>query len=735
MNFQPMSVALPWSLSHYIALNGFHPLYRALIDEAPTGVEFHAWDNIKLHNRFERDIQIRKAVLEEVINENRRLQEFSIGSVAREYGAYFWPPNQILSNELLGDIEFHHTAPFPSLKRPFVFHCESFSPIFTPFVGQGEGKFSNHEQLRDYYRRIFTNPLCLGIFSHIPNTVESISLFFSDANIDKKLFSSRIGVSSYAFRGVKIPAEKKLSNPKFLFINSAHQNPQNFFNRGGHIVLRFWEKFTLSGRDGQLILRCIKPSNEDFVDYGVNTSFLDAETGKSILWAEDYLANYELNTLMANVHFFLLPSVSLHSVSIMQAMTLGLIPVITDTVGTSVYLTDKEHGIVLKGVKEALWKIDPDIGVLVDHYQRRPKLDDSLVSQMTSRIFAMLDAPDSYVKMRKRILAQAKKQFSGQAFSEDFWSSVTNIYQKNNQNRSHATYLPGDMCHSLQDCTLNGGDWSRVLESVPQPMKRIFTGRSLVWELGGAFLQAFATTKLKLTDWSVFAQYFSQDAPKMSYGINIGQLGGKYLSLRKEQRNESSWLIGFVLKVLMPFPKLHGCVKSYLNKLSSYRDSLRSSILFFIFSLNPSGKEPDVELILHGVSGYNIVRFFHKYYAIPQHEGEFNLEKLKSRGYSSSFSDKSVDSLLWKISKALDKGEQMEKNEDVGQEDLPYLADEGFNGYNIIFLHAKYFAILQNEGTFDYEKILSDQYDHFFSGHSIEEVKRLILSGLEKGNN
>ncbi|MCK9398190.1 MAG: hypothetical protein M0Q44_21705 [Methylobacter sp.] len=390
-----LSVAVPWSLSHYIPLNGFHPLYRALFDHAPPNVEFHAWDNVKLSNRFQRDIEIRDIVLRAANKENDKLKEFDSQSIAKMYGEHFWPPNLALTDALAGDIEFHHTAPYPSLKRPFVFHCESFAPVFLPFSQQGSGEFKNHKELRDHYHRIFANPLCLGIFSHMPETLDNLSRFFSDPVIDRKLFSSKIGLSLKAIADRDIPEKAALSRPTFLFVNSAHQNPANFFRRGGHIVLRFWKEFRASGHDGLLMLRCTKPSDEDLLDYGVDVSFLKVETGQSIIWAEDYLSNYEMNTLVASAHFFLLPSLSLHSVSIMQAMTLGAIPVVTDTVGTSVYVTNDELGIVLRGVRAAIWQTDPNTGILIDRYVRTPDLDDSLASQMTSHILALLDAPDA----------------------------------------------------------------------------------------------------------------------------------------------------------------------------------------------------------------------------------------------------------------------------------------------------------------------------------------------------
>src|SRR3989338_5732272 len=454
MNQQPLSVAVPWSLSHYIPLNGFHPLYRALFDQAPSSVELHAWDNVKLHNRFERDIEIRNIVLRAVNEENGRLKKLAGQSIEKAYQDYFWPPNHALTDMLAVDIEFHHTAPYPSLKRPFVFHCESFAPVFLPFAQQGGGEFKNHEKLRNHYRRIFENPLCLGIFSHIPETLENLSRFFSNADIDRKLFKSKIGLSLKAIAGPDIPEKISLSRPTFLFVNSANQNPANFFRRGGHIVLRFWKEYITNGRDGLLMLRCAKPSDEDLLDYGVDASFMKAEAGRSILWAEDYVANHEMNALMARAHFFLLPSLSLHSVSIMQAMTLGTIPIVTDTVGTAVYLEDGKHGIVLRGVRAAIWHTDKNTGILVDRYCRIQSLDDSLVAQMASRIFSLLDTTDAYQQMRGRTMAHAQQRFSGEAFSQDFWNAVLGLYKNYKEATSKHGSTPNETVFSLQDCTL-----------------------------------------------------------------------------------------------------------------------------------------------------------------------------------------------------------------------------------------------------------------------------------------
>lgn len=734
MSKQILSVAVPWSLSHYIPLNGFHPLYRALFDQRPDGIEIYAWDNIKLHNRFQQDADIRASVLKAAYDADHKLKKLHSGTIAKKHEEFFWPPNHALTEMLPGDIEFHHTAPFPSLKRPFVFHCESFAPVFSPCAQQGSGTFENHEVLREYYRGIFANPLCLGIFSHIPETLESLRRFFPDAEIDRKLFSSRIGLSSKAFTEVSLPEKTDLSRPRFLFVNSAHQKPENFFKRGGHIVLRFWKAFRASGRDGVLMLRCARPGEQDLLDHGVDTSFLDAEMGDTILWAQDYLANHEMTRLIASAHFFLLPSYSLYSASILQAMTLGAIPVVTDTVGVSTYITDEEYGVVLQGVREAIWFADPETGILFDRYCRIPDLEDSLVSQLTERVITMLDTPDAYCNMRNRAMAHAQKQFSGEAFSAHFWDSVATLYHEHEQHASHTTPSPNDINQCLQDCTLREGDWPRVFESPTQPMRRIYTGQSVIWEMGGAFLHASGNPRMELNDWSVFAQYFSPIAPKITSTKILDELGGRFLSFNEGQGgNSSRRLTRFISRILMPFPRIHAVAASHLKKVRYFRKFLQRYRQFLSFKNGTSDIAPDVELLLHSVSGFNIIRYFHKYYAIPQSEGAFIPEKAESGGYSSSFLGLSVESVLGKISKAAVESKPLTKENTGGSK--PELMLEGFNGYNIIRADDEFHAILQSDGAFECAKLLTGEYTCPFSGQSLDEVKNLILKSSHSSPN
>lgn len=719
MSQRPLSVAVPWSLSHYIPLNGFHPLYRALFDDRPKEITIKAWDNIELSQMLRGDNALRAGILNSVSAQHKTLRGKIRTDLAASYTAGYSPPNIALTSLLPGNIEFHHTAPFPSLTRPFVFHCESFAPIFFPFSHQGKGEIKSPQAVRSHYRRIFNDPLCLGIFSHIPETLQDIRHFFDSREIDEKLYQSRIGLSSQSLPQV-VPGKKwSLTTPRFLFVNSANQNPANFFHRGGHIVLRFWRELRASGHQGKLYLRCARPSDELLSEHGVDVVFLHGEECSSVIWIQDYLTNQELNALMADVHFFLLPSASLHSVSIMQAMALGTVPVISDTVGTSLYVTNEHNGIVLEGVFSANWTRDSATGILVDNYHRNQVLDDSLVAQLTRQIMALLAAPHIYASLRKNALSCARTQFSGSSFSNEFWATVQGLCTECGNKEFDAGLVSSTTSAALEHCTVDRRDWPRIFESVPQPVTRIYSGNGRVTELGGAFIHTVGNSPMSLHDWSVLAEYGKDGAPRLSYAKSIKELGGRYMALSGDAFVERRFnlLIDWVSRLLVPFPNLHRFAARILKMAKR---------LGKIFG-NGVGSEAqlDTQLVIQGASGMNVIRYFDKYYAIPQNEGRFLLSKVDDGGYSTCFIGSSVKEVLRKIS---ENDIQIQAgNGENNQAKAPIeLIEEGVHGFNIIRFSDCFYAIPQSEGAFEYGRVLAGGYDRIYIQQSLAAIKAVI---------
>jgi len=646
-----LKIAAPWSLSHYIPLNGFHPLYRALFDHAPSEISLAAWDNVKLCRHFARDLLDRARVLDLSTSCKEDAMAIEPGTIARSYADHFYPPDRILTETLPGEVEFHHTAPFPSLTRPFVLHCESFVPVFFPCARQGIGRFDRHDELRQHYGRILGSPLCQGIYSHIPETLDGLSTFFSDPTIDAKLFSSRIGLSKLSVDAGMFRPRRPIGLPRFLFVNSAHQMTSNFFNRGGHIVLKFWKEFVTAGRMGTLILRCGRPDDGTLACHGVDPDFVRSELGRSIIWAEGYLSNHEINALMADAHFFLLPSASLHSASILLAMTLGTIPVVTDTLGTSLYVTDREDAIVLKGVRNEIWHLDPDTGVLADHYERMPNVTPSLVTQLVERVFEVLNSPETYLAMSHRSSERARTQFSGEAFASEFWSSVAEKATTPRVGASPSA-KSAELSASLQKCALDAAEWARVFESSTQPMRLVYTGTNTVVQLGGTVVHMAGSPTTNLRDWSVFAHYFEPSAPVTTFANSLVDLGDRFLPGRygdipfgtSEWKRRAS-------NALMRYPRVHSLASR------AYRTMRRSMIfakLWWQYTQCKSGRvgsESHTELVMEDVHNFNIVHCFHKYYAIPCGEGPFILAKAEGRLYSRTYSAYSLETAVAKVNR------------------------------------------------------------------------------------
>jgi hypothetical protein len=651
-----LNVATPWSQTNFFPLNGFHPLYRALFDFAPKEIDLNAWDNVKLQNALQADEGLRAKLVSLVRQEDARTSTEG-GGIKRQYDQFFDPSNRILTRLLPGDIEFLHTAPFASLTRPFVFHCEAFSPIFMPFAQQGGGEFQNHTELKQLYGAIFANPLCLGIFSHVPETLRSFETFFDDPEITRKLKASRIGLSEKAFANLPQTRELNLTAPRFLFINSAHQNPENFFRRGGHIALRFWKNYVRDGRRGQLVLRCSRPSDAILRQYGVDPDFVADEMGKSILWAQGYLANHEINALTEHSDFFLLPSASLHSASILQAMNAGAIPVVTDAVGTSVYVKDSENGIVLSGMRDAIWSHDSVTGILVDNYAKiTPAADDALVQQLSSRIIELLGNPDAALTLRNRMLEKARRDFSGQDFARQFWSDVQALCAASSPPKN-INQIPAP---EIVDCLLTGESWARVFESVPQPVHRVYTGDGVILEVGGVFHHVQGNPTLQLADFCVLKRHLNSAFPRMKLDYGLDTLVENLLRQDLERPEiKRSRMRSWVSKKLAPYPGVHSFVNSKRTQTSrTLRAMIRFSRRAFNYCKFRCGfldQSQDVELIFQDVDGLIVIRHHHLYLAAPRSVGEAEIDIMKIHESCGKLVSFSLEGVLRKMPRSRKK--------------------------------------------------------------------------------
>ena len=718
MTRSSLSVAVPWSLSHYIPFDGFHPLYRALINECPTQISVNGWDNLALSNMLRGEKELQKNILSNVEQAHSAFYAKMTSTFTKKHVDEFFVPNIALTSLLPGDIEFHHTVPFPSMTRPFVFHCESLVPIFSRFMQQGGEIFDDAEGLREYYSKIFADPLCMGIFSHIPHTLEEISRFFRSPHIDAKLYLSRIGLSQRALTPINNGKMNTLRTPCFLFINSANREPASFAQRGGHIVLRFWLKFIDDFPGAKLYLRSARPADDVLSELGVDIVRLRKEEARSVIWIQEFNNDRELDRLISRAHFYLQPSESLHSVSIMRAMGLGAVPFVSDTIGTECYVTHGKNGIVLDGVRANNLVTDQEAGLLMGHDYRNLKLEDDLVRQIERSVARLIDKPSDYEAMQRSTIEAFATEFSGAAFSKDFWHAVEGLWNNFSGPKSHGD-TACEALLALQHCLVKQSDWQRIFESVPQPMARIATGRGRVTELAGAFVYTEGNRQIDQHEWSVLAEYWKPGAPALSFVNNISELEGEYLT--GTAMAVPNTIVGFCTRLLLPYPRIYRLASRILKLARRW------------WRKTETKGEPayvDIQLVAQGISGMNVIRCNHCYYAIPQEGGEFSEERANNGGYRLCFKGNSLRSVLAKIAEYGQTAGLLGPRADANRP-VPILVEEGFVGFNIVYYADSFFAIPQNEGAFEHERVMASGYSQFHVGMTLEATK-LAIAGATK---
>jgi len=349
---------LPWWQATYIPYNGFHPLYSYILTVNCAELKTISPNSI---------------INNDVVISNKNINYFGPEGISKEIYSNFIAINEIYL--LIDDaIYFHHTCAPLFLRNKFIFHCESFLPIFMPFAFQGKG-FVNSNQIdiiRNKYKLIFESNYCIAIATHIKSTFETLLEFFNSDIIKSKLKYIEIGFLPTEYKIKDINNNKSsishdrfeklsrlaINKKSFIFNNSSSQNLSQFALRGGVIALKFIEQIIEKYEDIIFIFRCEKPNNEIFEKYNINFDLINKYENQKIFWLENYLSDYEMDRILNFCDFNLLVSANLHSHTILRSMYHNCIPIVSDTIGVEEFCIDKVNSYVISGVKDTVWVYD-----------------------------------------------------------------------------------------------------------------------------------------------------------------------------------------------------------------------------------------------------------------------------------------------------------------------------------------------------------------------------------------
>ncbi|WP_204105264.1 MULTISPECIES: hypothetical protein [Spirulina sp. CCY15215] len=126
----------------------------------------------------------------------------------------------------------------------------------------------------------------------------------------------------------------------------------------------------------------------------------------------------------------------------------------------------------------------------------------------------------------------------------------------------------------------------------------------------------------------------------------------------------------------------------------------------------------NIQLVLEGYKGFNIVKVDKEYYAIPQCEGKFSLDRIERKDHSVFFMAENEADVCRQI---IAFNEHFQLNTYKIQ-----LIKKQYQGFNIVKVDKKYYAIPQEEGKFSLDRIEQKDYSILFVANSQADIHRQI---------
>lgn len=122
-------------------------------------------------------------------------------------------------------------------------------------------------------------------------------------------------------------------------------------------------------------------------------------------------------------------------------------------------------------------------------------------------------------------------------------------------------------------------------------------------------------------------------------------------------------------------------------------------------------------LVRESDSGFNIIEYAYRFYALPPDEGAFDYERLQKRNYRIALVADSLEDL--EILVRHFRGTR-------AKPDRRHSVHATYRRFNFVAFGTKLFAIPQDEGAFDVDKFNAGKYSSGFVGDTITELRRLV---------
>lgn len=292
---------------------------------------------------------------------------------------------------------------------PWVIEIEDAITLFAPFVSNG--KTSSLEIFdAPYYpsvKALVESASCRGIICHVKSTAENLPLLFKNDVLRKKITYIPFGIQLPR----TLPSREKREDDviRILFTNSWHQQPRNFYLRGGLDLLEAFSILASRYPNVRLILRTALPPDLDSRYQRIIQDY-------PIELVDEFLPTNDMEELLSHVDIYVLPSARIHVVSILEAMAHGLAVVVSDGWGITEYVEHYRNGLVVRGRYGKCSWMDVN-GMLREDYSPLFASDPLVVSGLVDSLSTLIEDRELCER-----LGQAARKDIETKFSFDNWN-------------------------------------------------------------------------------------------------------------------------------------------------------------------------------------------------------------------------------------------------------------------------------------------------------------------------
>jgi glycosyltransferase involved in cell wall biosynthesis len=341
-----LRVVVPWRAPVYRNWSGPHPMMVSLLGAYP-GVSFDmelAAPTPATRARAAADAGALR----------RQLADPALGLGAADIDGFVAsrdPDSQAMLPEPY-DLVLHHSMPFTLGQRPWVMHIEELVTLFAPTLWHGQTANVRIRELPIFrlVRRLLEGEACLAVSAHLRHSADWLGRLFDSDIIAAKSRYIPFGIEFPAAlqprieAGIGVRDARARDGLTFLFTNSWSQDPRSLVVRGGLDVLLAFARIQAEHPTCRLILRSALPTEMLGPKFG---DFVRAIPNVEII--DRVVSGDEMAELFATADVYLLPSVGLHTVSLLQAMYFGAVLVAADAPGVEEFVSPGETGLVVPG--------------------------------------------------------------------------------------------------------------------------------------------------------------------------------------------------------------------------------------------------------------------------------------------------------------------------------------------------------------------------------------------------